>query len=208
MSPRTKEQNQAIRDRRISQIRHTAAEVFLEKGLRMEMGDIAEKAGLGRGTVYHYYNNKLELFEELLREAFQRSMNIIRETLQTEEAPEARLMNYVRAKLRSWVQEPMIFIMFLFLLQSTDPIPVSNPAELQREMEQLMEPVLDVIKQGITAGTLVAINPETMYKTLFGTLIGTANIFIRKNNIFGAPDQDTWINDVVYIVFNGFRNDV
>ncbi|WP_156043187.1 hypothetical protein [Paenibacillus sp. UNC451MF] len=43
MTPRTIEQNDAIRKQRIAQIRNTAVEVFLDKGMQMEMGDIARK---------------------------------------------------------------------------------------------------------------------------------------------------------------------
>ncbi|MDN4085175.1 TetR/AcrR family transcriptional regulator [Paenibacillus polymyxa] len=73
MSPRTKEQNEEIRLRRLAQIRKAAADVFLNKGPLLEIRDVAVQAGLGYGTVYHYYGNKGDLLHDLLWDALERS---------------------------------------------------------------------------------------------------------------------------------------
>lgn len=72
MTPRTKEQNEEIRLRRLAQIRVAAADVFLEKGLTLEIRDVATEAGLGYGTVYHYYSNKGDLLYDVLWTAIDR----------------------------------------------------------------------------------------------------------------------------------------
>lgn len=73
MTPRTKEQNEEIRLRRLAQIRMAAADVFLDKGLTLEIRDVAAEAGLGYGTVYHYYSNKGDLLHDLLWTAMDRA---------------------------------------------------------------------------------------------------------------------------------------
>ncbi|NEU25465.1 helix-turn-helix transcriptional regulator [Paenibacillus polymyxa] len=73
MSPRTKEQNEEIRLRRLAQIRKAAADVFLNKGPLLEIRDVAVQAGLGYGTVYHYYSNKGDLLNDLLWDALERA---------------------------------------------------------------------------------------------------------------------------------------
>ncbi|QYK67278.1 TetR family transcriptional regulator [Paenibacillus sp. S02] len=73
MSPRTKEQNEEIRLRRLTQIRKAAADVFLNKGPLLEIRDVAVQAGLGYGTVYHYYSNKGNLLHDLLWDALERA---------------------------------------------------------------------------------------------------------------------------------------
>ncbi|WP_315792662.1 helix-turn-helix domain-containing protein [Paenibacillus sp. BIC5C1] len=72
MTPRTKEQNEEIRLRRLAQIREAAADVFLNKGPLLEIRDVAVQAGLGYGTVYHYYSNKGDLLHDLLWDALER----------------------------------------------------------------------------------------------------------------------------------------
>ncbi|WP_141502950.1 TetR/AcrR family transcriptional regulator [Paenibacillus luteus] len=73
MTPRTKEQNEEIRLRRLAQIRKAAADVFLNKGPLLEIRDVAVQAGLGYGTVYHYYSNKGDLLHDLLWDALVRA---------------------------------------------------------------------------------------------------------------------------------------
>ncbi|QJC51151.1 helix-turn-helix transcriptional regulator [Paenibacillus albicereus] len=73
MTPRTKEQNEEIRLRRLAQIRKAAAEVYVNTGSLMEIRDVAVQAGLGYGTVYHYYSNKADLLHDLLWDALERA---------------------------------------------------------------------------------------------------------------------------------------
>lgn len=77
MTPRTKEQNEQIRIRRMAQILKAAADVYLDKGMLMEIRDVAAEAGLGYGTVYHYYKNKADLLHDLLSQAIERAGEIL-----------------------------------------------------------------------------------------------------------------------------------
>ncbi|WP_090739250.1 TetR/AcrR family transcriptional regulator [Paenibacillus sp. Mc5Re-14] len=90
MSPRTKEQNEEIRLRRLAQIRKAAADVFLNKGPLLEIRDVAVQAGLGYGTVYHYYSNKGDLLHDLLWDALERAGGWLETPLEAQqEAPPA-----------------------------------------------------------------------------------------------------------------------
>ncbi|MEF2964531.1 TetR/AcrR family transcriptional regulator [Paenibacillus sp. M1] len=78
MTPRTKEQNEQIRSRRMAQILKAAADVYLDKGMLMEIRDVAAEAGLGYGTVYHYYKNKTDLLYDMLSQAMERAAELLR----------------------------------------------------------------------------------------------------------------------------------
>lgn len=73
MTPRTKEQNEEIRLRRIHEILRAAAEAYLNKGVLLEIRDVAAAAGLGYGTVYHYYSNKNDLVADMLQQGLERA---------------------------------------------------------------------------------------------------------------------------------------
>lgn len=93
MTPRTKEQNEEIRLRRLAQIRKAAADVFLDKGPLLEIRDVAAQAGLGYGTVYHYYSNKGDLLHDLLWDALERDGGWLKAPLEalTKDPPEVPL---------------------------------------------------------------------------------------------------------------------
>lgn len=57
MCPRTKEQNELIRMQRREQILDFAAHTYFRTGGSFDIRDVAREAGLGYGTVYHYYPN-------------------------------------------------------------------------------------------------------------------------------------------------------
>ncbi|MED0706710.1 TetR/AcrR family transcriptional regulator [Aneurinibacillus aneurinilyticus] len=186
-------------------MRNTAAEIYLEKGMNMEMGDIARKAGLGRGTVYHYYNNKISLIEDLLIEAFEEAQKITMETLNTNESPLIRLEQYAKCQLRSWIKQPFVFILFKNLFQS-EPIPIQNYDELLNNFQtHLYSPVTQAIEEGIHSGQFVSIQSETLVKLFFGTLIGTATSYIGKNNDLDEADRPNWIDDVITVLFKGLK---
>lgn len=205
MTPRTREQNEAIRQQRMYQIRNTAATVFLEKGISMEMGDVAKKAGLGRGTVYHYYNNKISLIEDLLTEALEEASKNTMDTLRIPEAPLTRLEHYAKRQLESWVQHPFVFILYKHVLQA-EPLPIQNTQELLHNFELFLHrPVIQTIEEAIQTGEIMSLQAETVGNLFFGTLIGTATSYIGKNDSTVDIAHSAWIGDVTTVLFRGLR---
>ncbi len=69
MSPRTKEQNKDIRKNKRKLIMNAATEVFAEKtymGASVSM--IATKAGVSKGLLYSYFENKEDLLKQIMFE--------------------------------------------------------------------------------------------------------------------------------------------
>jgi AcrR family transcriptional regulator len=48
----------------------TAFELFVTEGYRVGINRIVEKAGVSRGALYHYFNSKGDLFEEVVKTYF------------------------------------------------------------------------------------------------------------------------------------------
>lgn len=58
------------KEERKKQIKEVALQLFIEKGLvRTTMEEIIEKAGMSKGGMYYHYNNKEEIFEELIKDS-------------------------------------------------------------------------------------------------------------------------------------------
>ncbi len=59
------EKKRTIEDKR-TQILHSAIEIFAKKGLeRGKIADIAQHAGIGKGTIYEYFKSKDEIFSAI-----------------------------------------------------------------------------------------------------------------------------------------------
>ncbi|WP_282939098.1 TetR/AcrR family transcriptional regulator [Paenibacillus sp. RC67] len=205
MTPRTVEQNDAIRKQRIAQIRNTAVEVYLEKGMQMEMGDIARKAGLGRGTVYHYYNNKLHLVEDLLLEAFEEAALVTAKTMQSSEPPLVRLEQYAALQLESWLRQPFGYILFKNWFHSEPIVVYYNDRLLADFHARLYKPVLEAVEEGIRLGQIAAMQPSTTVSVFFAALIGATGTYIGNKDSSSSTNRDEWIRDVTTVLFKGLQ---
>jgi AcrR family transcriptional regulator len=206
LTPRTKEQNEEIRRKRIFQIRKVAAEVYLEKGLHMEIGDIARKAGMGRGTVYHYYNNKFTLLEELLQDAFSEAQRITNETLTQQGCPVTRLEKYAHNQLEKWIEQPFTFVLYKNFIHDAEPIPIRNYPELQESFyTHLYKPVVETIQEGISSEKLISAETETISDLFFGTLIGTTSIQMSKSLALQDFSDRKWVDSVLSILLKGLK---
>ncbi|MEX0610356.1 MAG: TetR/AcrR family transcriptional regulator [Balneolaceae bacterium] len=66
MSPRTEEQNRAIREETRQQIIDAAFALFASDGYaKTSIAAIAKKAGISKGLIYHYFNSKQEILEAI-----------------------------------------------------------------------------------------------------------------------------------------------
>src|SRR5580765_6118442 len=90
--PRSKQQNQQIKDERRRQIMDAAVKIFAEKGLSATMiSDIAAASDLSYGLIYHYFHDKEELFIALVERAMQGTLHLTEEVIAQPGTPWERL---------------------------------------------------------------------------------------------------------------------
>lgn len=82
MSPRTKEQNEAIKEQTRQKILEAAVELFAKKGTqKVKITEIAKAAGVSNGLLYQYFKNKDDLqdyIKEVCLEQMEEDINQIR----------------------------------------------------------------------------------------------------------------------------------
>ncbi|BDD03460.1 TetR/AcrR family transcriptional regulator [Aureibacter tunicatorum] len=78
MSPRTKEQNEAIKTERKKAILEAALRLFSVKGYdSSSVSEIAKEAGISKGSVYNYYESKEDILMEVMEKALEEKMDFI-----------------------------------------------------------------------------------------------------------------------------------
>jgi len=71
--PRTKQQNEKIKQGRRVQIESSALELFAKRGFHSAtIADIAEHAGVSKGLMYSYFNSKEDLLHSILVRGFKK----------------------------------------------------------------------------------------------------------------------------------------
>jgi len=197
MSPRTKEQNDAIREMRMNQIMQAAAEVYLEKGIQLEVRDVAVKAELGYGTVYHYYKNKLMLLEDLLWDALNRTESAVLPVIQGDGGGLLKAESFSKLLLQTSIQDPSVFILLKTVADNFHHFPGNRFSKLFAEFQQRVYlPFAGMIREGIDTQL-----PEQRANLIFGSLVGYAALNIH-HNMRSEMDAD----GIVDMIFSGIRS--
>lgn len=158
MTPRTKEQNEEIRLRRLAQIRIAAADVFLDKGLTLEIRDVATEAGLGYGTVYHYYSNKGDLLHDVLWTAMDRAGEWMdRGGPEDQEAASDPLVVAGTRLLKLWAQDHAVYLLCKLAAEGFRLLPEARALPLADAFRrEVLLPFAEVLEPGLRRGSEAA----------------------------------------------------
>lgn len=158
--PRRGEETGPSRRRRI---REAAVTVFARKGYHdARVSDIAGEAGVAHGLVYHYFNGK----EQLLQDVFRRTWLNIEQGLRSIETSGAtaqdQVRDIVRLLLGSYRMSPDLVRVVV--------LEVTRSGHLRAQVEEIGEAfaiIERIIEQGQQAGTLRADIPAKLVSYVF-----------------------------------------
>ncbi len=92
------------------EIVRAALELFVEHGFHAApMAMIAERAGVGAGTIYRYFENKDVLISELYKEVEEQLYAVVMEGYATEKPFRERFLHLSAALLRFFIGNPLVF---------------------------------------------------------------------------------------------------
>ena len=113
--PRTKEENERIRQVAKENIRTAAMEIFIERGYHdASIDDVAKKAGVSKGLMYNYYKGKEELLAEVVQYRIE-EINQVMQAASTLDSPSEQLKYIVEAALDNVQQRPDVYRFHLHL---------------------------------------------------------------------------------------------
>jgi AcrR family transcriptional regulator len=192
-------------DERPTQITYAALEVFAEKGFaRATMDEIANAAGITKGTIYLYFNSKKELFLAVLREQMERFLALL-------PALDAIASGDLEEQARALGR---VFMAALLDPETTKTVQLIL-AELQHlpEVKQLYQEeavpranvrVAGFLQAQMDRGIFRSLDPMIATRCLFGMFF----IFVLTQEIFGASrvtpmSPETIVDTVIDIFFHG-----
>jgi AcrR family transcriptional regulator len=162
--PRSSETRAALID--------AAARVFVERGFHgATVREIAQSAGYTNPVLYYHFAGKEELYEAVIRAAFERFQSLVSEALESEREPLARLHAIAEAQLRFGRDDPVrlrLLYAELFRPRAADPDPDLGFQELRNWMNARIEAVL---RDGVGAGVL-EVEDGALARRIFVALLG------------------------------------
>lgn len=150
-----------------------AAELFARNGYGgTSMQEIANTAGVGRTTLYHYFNSKEDFLTALVEEVSLGASSKLRELRQRSDlSPAAKLDVAVRMLVTRVVQSPM---RFRVLERDEDNLPTELAKRHKSAKRDALKELVTVIESGITAGQFKPIDSQIAGLTIFGMCNWTA----------------------------------
>jgi len=175
--PRKSELYQELRDVRKEQILKAALIVFARRGMvAAKISDIAKEAGLSHGLVYHYFNSKEEIFSLLVKEAMNRSIEVIQKANEYKGTPLEKLRWMTEQILNSFIDSEHT-LLFLIMIQASTSDAIPTEVKELLTGDQSLSPVmytLPIIEAGQEKGEIISANPVTLAVTYYSFIQGLA----------------------------------
>lgn len=156
---------QVLDEQKRDKILAAAAERFAAEPFhKVLLSDVAETAGVGKGTLYVYFKSKEELYCAVLSQGFAQLLSSLREQVVSDARDAmANLEIVIRGYVSFAYQNPHLFELMRTAPGNASPQREQNRAELSKLIESL-------IRQGIKAGQLADPHPELTAKYILGLL--------------------------------------
>ena len=181
------------------QIMEAALAVFSQKGFHLtKIEEIAQQAGVGKGTVYEYFSSKETLFKEIIKEA-----NFIFERFVQGELGQAQT---TRQKLEKLMRQSVLLGQRFHPLAKVamlESVFLDSPfyTWLMEKHTQRIHFLCDLIGEGIRKGELRPINRQSFAHLFYGGLAGIVG-FCQEDD-FAADKLETMIAEMLDYYFQG-----
>ncbi|MDQ6769346.1 MAG: TetR/AcrR family transcriptional regulator [Gemmatimonadota bacterium] len=143
---------------RPEQIIKAALEVFGECGLaNARLQDIAERAGVSKGTIYLYFPNKEELFREMIRQTAVAAIERA-EQANVQGTPTTQLLAFMRGYW-TFVRSPVFITIYRLVLGELHQFPDLAKFYAHEVVARGQNLIAGIIRRGIEAGEFREIDP-------------------------------------------------
>ena len=203
MSSSSKTKEELVKDFRTREILEAARSVIAELGVReASMERIAQAAGISKGTIYLYFENKEGLLARAVEHGFGELMQRLRRAVEVETHAADQLVALVRASLEH-AGDARGFFRALIEPGSLGPESVSLLASrFTQQSEDYIEFVSGLIERGMASGEFRAVSPRRVASLISGSLRAAVLESLSEASS-GSLDHDTkeivdfWLNGVI-----------
>jgi AcrR family transcriptional regulator len=152
------------------QIIKAALEVFGECGLaNARLQDIAERAGVSKGTIYLYFPNKEELFREMIRQTAVAAIERA-EQADVPGTPSTQLIAFMRGYW-AFVRSPVFITIYRLVLAELHQFPDLARFYAQEVVARGQKLLSEIIRRGVDAGEFREIDPMVAARMLVAIIV-------------------------------------
>lgn len=175
-----------------SRIADAAIRVFAEKGINgARMIEVAQEAGIGKGTIYEYFRTKEELFEFAVNRFFDVLSAQLQREIATTNDPSQKLEILIRTTFDSLrTSGPEMHIIFEIWAEGVRA--GAEYFDLAAMYAGYREMIAGIVIDGIQVGQFRKVDPVSVAATIIGALDGLLLQWILMEDVLDldkTPDE-------------------
>jgi AcrR family transcriptional regulator len=201
--PRSKEE--VVQEFRIRSIQEATMRVISRKGMAAAtMQEIAEEAGVAKGTIYLYFRDRDELVEKTFESAMNELMVEIDHALEKDVPCEEKLRAITTAQLTYFARNREFFRLYLSMR-----LPEGSPQQ-QRRQKKICQPqylnrvkkLADILEEAMSRGEIRRGDP---HRTALFMIEGSTAILIQRLTEEHSPPAEADIELITGLILDGIR---
>lgn len=201
----SKSKEEVVQEYRIASIQDATMRVIARKGMAAAtMQEIAEEAGVAKGTIYLYFRDRDELVEKTFETAMEKLFVQIDEALDRDVSFDEKLRAVTAAQLAFFSHNREFFRLYLSLR-----MPEGTPAQQRRQQRtchpryrQRVDKLATVLKQAIERGELRDVDADRL--ALF-IIEGSTAVILERLTEKTSPAEDADVEFLVGLILDGIR---
>jgi AcrR family transcriptional regulator len=192
--PRTEEANQRIRAERRAQILDAAAQLFAHKGLAgTRTADIAAACTMSEGLLFHYFDNKEDIFAAVVEVALQAAGAPAQAVAQQPGSPLEKLRRLLQVYLPGMWSKPAYFLVILQALNS-ETTPEALRDRVLEQSARNVQSYQQLIVDGQASGEIAPGDPAQLTLVFAACIQGLGAGVLHWPRLLGRsdpPDPET-----------------
>lgn len=161
------------------------------------MSKVAKEADVAAGTIYHYFDGKEDLINQLYAELKQQMGTALMENVETNGSTKQQFFSF-------WLNLFNYFYHhadeFRFLEQYANSPYISQ--SVREENSRYYQPVIDFLARGIERGELRDINLDLLVSLVYGSIVSTVKLALSDD----FELTDAMLNDAVKACWDSVRS--
>jgi len=197
----SKTKQEVVTEFRCTEILDAARKVFAEKGFsETTMDQVAECAGIAKGTLYLYFRSKRDIYMAALMEGIRSLNNDSRRKVEAAAGVREKLCAFIETRVGYFEQHRDFFLIYhsevgnLRVPQATHE---GQMSELYLEQAQMLE---EVLKKAAAAGEIRELRPDS---TAFTVCDMTRGVIVQRLLGWSRAELNDDIQHLIGLIWRG-----
>lgn len=197
----SKTKHEVVTEFRCSEILDAARKVFAEKGFsETTMDQVAERAGIAKGTLYLYFRSKRDIYMAALAQGIRSLNEDSRSKVEAATGVREKLRAFIATRMEYFEQHRDFFLIYHAEIGNLRLQPAPNEGEISElylEQAQMLE---EVLRAAATAGEIRDLRPEA---TAFTVCDMTRGVIVQRMLGWSRAELEDDTRNLIELIWRG-----